>query len=252
MYFECDIPKDLFTTVISIMSQKTTFAPIPSLPIRRKPVSRLGALGVPQRYPSANGYLNSRRATVTGLTSGQNAQRTSKTTQKLVVLPLAPQARPIPEDNDLTLGYETDGGIREYKNAAERMSKDQRKQAEFSRLTAYCVAESFKMNLLSSFLKREHNVSLRIFDKAIYAVSRFLVGYWSESPLTGSVDVPPTTPTWLRPKRQRSILKKKDGEITSCSPFRGRRNWVSRLVLYVRTSSVPNRSPGWVHHQPPC
>ena len=76
-------------------------------------------------------------------------------------------------EDDLTLGHDVDGGVREYKSQAERMSKDQRKQAGFKRITAYCVAESFKMKNLSSFLKREHNVSPRAFDEALYVVSGF-------------------------------------------------------------------------------
>lgn len=155
------------------MSQKPITSPIPPLPARRKPTSRLASLGTPgKRHALSNA---SRRASVAGLTSGTKAQRTSKTTHKLVVLPSAPQTRPLlaEEDDDLTLGHETDGGIREYKSAAERMTKTQRKQAGFRRITAYCVAESFKMKLLSPFLKREHNVSPRVFDEAIYAVSYF-------------------------------------------------------------------------------
>ena len=50
------------------------------------------------------------------------------------------------------------------------MSKDQREKAGFRRITAYCVAESFKMKLLASFLKREHNVKPRVFDEAMYVV----------------------------------------------------------------------------------
>jgi uncharacterized Rmd1/YagE family protein len=109
---------------------------------------------------------------VTGLTSPK-AQRSSKTTHKLVVLPSAPQTKPLLTDreNDLTLGHETDGGVREYKSRPERMTKDQRKDADFKRITVYCIAESFKMKLLSSFLKREHNVSPRAFDEALYVVS---------------------------------------------------------------------------------
>jgi len=159
------------------MSQRPgTLDRLPShtqLPVRRKPISRLASLGTPgKRNASANTPAMSRRASVTGLTSGPKAQRTSKTTHKLVVLPSAPQTRPLLSDlnDDLTLGHETDGGVREYKSAAERMSKDQRKQAGFKRITAYCVAESFKMKLLSSFLKREHNVSPRVFDEAVYVV----------------------------------------------------------------------------------
>ena len=98
--------------------------------------------------------------------------RTSKTSQKLVLLPSAPQTKPFPEEDE-PHGYETDAGvIKERKNEGERMSKDQRKRAGFNRLTAYCVAESFNMKLLASFLRREHNVVPRAFDGALYTVSR--------------------------------------------------------------------------------
>lgn len=134
----------------------------------------------PPRRPSRPTRLNSsvnsqtpRRLTSISAPTGPKAQRTSKTSQKLVVLPSAPQTKPLAADaEDLTLGYETDAGVsvREYKSEAERMSKEQRKRAGFKRLTAYCVAESFKMQLLASFLKREHNVHPRAFDEALYAV----------------------------------------------------------------------------------
>ena len=52
------------------------------------------------------------------------------------------------------------------------MSKEQREKAGFRRITAYCIAESFKMKLLASFLKREHNVKPRIYDEAMYVVSK--------------------------------------------------------------------------------
>ncbi|KAG5350311.1 hypothetical protein C0989_011643 [Termitomyces sp. Mn162] len=107
-----------------------------------------------------------RRASLTS--AGPKAQRTSKTSQKFVVLPSAPQTKPF-IDEDLMLGYETDG-VRELKSQAERMTKEQREEAGFKRLTAYCVAESFKTKLLASFLKREHNVTPRVFDEALYVV----------------------------------------------------------------------------------
>lgn len=97
--------------------------------------------------------------------------RTSKTSQKLVVLPSAPQTKPLPEEDE-PHGYETDAGvIKERKNEGERMSKEERKKAGFKRLTAYCVAEGFNMKLLASFLRREHNVVPRVFDDALYTVS---------------------------------------------------------------------------------
>lgn len=115
-----------------------------------------------------------RHAAVSGLAStGQKAQRTSKTTQKLVLLPSAPQTKPLPTSvSDDILGYETDAGVvREYKSAGERMSKEQRKRAGYKRITAYCIAEGLRMKLLATFLKREHNVTPRLFDEAMYVVS---------------------------------------------------------------------------------
>jgi len=159
------------------MSQKsnpTSRLQATSQPGRRKPISRLAPLGMSDRHKPPKGPSSILlRASMSGLTAGPKTQRSSKTTHKLVVLPSAPQTRPLLVDveNDLTLGHEIDGGVREYKSQAERMTKDQRKDAGFKRITAYCVAESFKMKLLSSFLKREHNVSPRIFDEALYVVS---------------------------------------------------------------------------------
>jgi uncharacterized Rmd1/YagE family protein len=61
--------------------------------------------------------------------------------------------------------------VREYKSAAERMSKAQREKTGYNRITAYCLAEEMKMKLLAGFLKREHNVQPRVFDEAMYVVS---------------------------------------------------------------------------------
>ncbi len=54
------------------------------------------------------------------------------------------------------------------------MSKEQREKAGFRRITAYCLAGSFRMKLLASFLKREHNVKPRIYDEAMYVVSALI------------------------------------------------------------------------------
>ncbi|KAJ7493444.1 DUF155-domain-containing protein [Mycena galericulata] len=126
------------------------------------------------------GPVPTRRASVSGLTSAPKAQRSSKTSQKLVVLPSAPQTKPLfaDEDEDLAFGYETDAGVREYKSQAERMTKEQRKRAGYRRITVYCVCESFKMKLLSSFLKREHNVAPRVFDEALYVPCRCTTSHY--------------------------------------------------------------------------
>lgn len=63
-------------------------------------------------------------------------------------------------------------GTKDKKSDGERMTKLERKKAGFKRLTAYCVAEGLRMKLLAAFLKREHNVAPRVYDEALYAVSR--------------------------------------------------------------------------------
>ena len=104
---------------------------------------------------------------------GAKAQRTSKTSTKLVVLPSEPQTKPLPgelEDVESTTLI-TQKGRSDLKSEGERMSKTERNRAGYKRLTAYCVAESFRMKLLAAFLKREHNVQPRVFDEALYVVS---------------------------------------------------------------------------------
>lgn len=131
------------------------------------------------RTRPSHGLITSRqpathRASVSGFaTTGQKPQRTSKTIQKLVLLPSAPQTKPLPTSvSDDVLGYQTDTGVvREYKSAGERMTKEQRKRTGYKRITAYCIAEALRMKLLASFLKREHNVTPRVFDEAMYIVS---------------------------------------------------------------------------------
>ncbi|KAG1902105.1 uncharacterized protein F5891DRAFT_1277202 [Suillus fuscotomentosus] len=79
-----------------------------------------------------------RRTSVSGLaTTGQKAQRSSETTQKLVLLPSAPQTKPLLTTvSDDILGYETDTRvIREYKSAGERVGKEQRNTQEGTRMS---------------------------------------------------------------------------------------------------------------------
>ncbi|EKM77336.1 hypothetical protein AGABI1DRAFT_43472 [Agaricus bisporus var. burnettii JB137-S8] len=142
---------------------------------RRRPSMRMPSLGTSSQRLTTTPMSNSNgkhRTSVSGHTAAAKTQRTSKTSQKLVVLPSAPQTRPLlaSDEEDLMLGVEIREGVREFKSEAERMTKEQRKEAGYKRLTAYCVAEAFKMKLLASYLKREHNVGPRIFDEALYAM----------------------------------------------------------------------------------
>ncbi|KAI0760216.1 hypothetical protein C8Q74DRAFT_1319416 [Fomes fomentarius] len=91
------------------------------------------------------------------------------------------------------LEYETDRGMIEHKNAGERMSKEQREKASFRRILAYCLAGSFRMKPLASFLKREHNVKPRIYDEGMYVMYHLplLPGYGPGSNIRSSA--PPTS-----------------------------------------------------------
>ncbi|TRM63609.1 hypothetical protein BD626DRAFT_402162 [Schizophyllum amplum] len=154
--------------------------------------TRLSSLTLPK--DASDGARQPRRSSVSGLAPGQKVQRTSKTSQKLVVLPSAPQTKPLQpeEDDEPTFGYETDAGIREYKSEAERMSKEQRKKAGFKRITAYCIAETFRLKHLSSYLTREHNVTPRAYDEALYVMYHLplLPGYGPNSNIRSSAPPP--------------------------------------------------------------
>jgi hypothetical protein len=80
---------------------------------------------------------------------GGQKNRTSKTSQKHVDLPTAAQDAPLPDDDV-------------QRSLGERLSSEQRDEAGYQRLTAYHVCDEFNTGLLSTFLKREHAVSLRL------------------------------------------------------------------------------------------
>jgi uncharacterized Rmd1/YagE family protein len=154
IFVDLDQECSVVPAMIQQRNKRSSLLPAPSLTQQK---------AVLTRGPSASGLKSSPGAV--------KNRRTSKTSQKLVVLPSAPQTKPLREEDDH--GYETDAGlIKERKSEGERMGKEQRKKAGFNRLTAYCVAEGFNMKLLASFLRREHNVVPRVFDNALYTVSR--------------------------------------------------------------------------------
>lgn len=93
--------------------------------------------------------------------------RTSKTSQRHVVLPSEAQTRPLPDEVP-------EGVIPTYdiRSEGERMSKEERQKTGYSRMTAYSLAEGIRTKQLSAFLKREHAVLPRVFDEAIYVVRK--------------------------------------------------------------------------------
>lgn len=104
--------------------------------------------------------------------------RTSKLTQKHVLLPDEIQTRPLlheessrpPTDQEREAELLHHAAEARFK-AAERMSKEERENEGYKRLTAYAVGERYKMKTLAAFCKREHGAWARQYDEAIYAVS---------------------------------------------------------------------------------
>jgi uncharacterized Rmd1/YagE family protein len=125
-------------------------------------------------------------ATKAAPASAPVVKRTSKMSQKHVLLPEEPQTAPMPasalpprasaptpsdawQEQPLTTPVEEDRA--DDRSDAEKMSKSQREEAGLPRLTAYATADGYKTKLLQAFLKREHGVGVvRVFDDAVYAV----------------------------------------------------------------------------------
>lgn len=85
--------------------------------------------------------------------------RTSKTTEKLVLIPEQESKEPRQDYIDQNVNDE--------RSRAERMPKEFR-QAEFPRVTAYLISEQFDMRLMAKFLSKAHLVSPRLYDEVLY------------------------------------------------------------------------------------
>lgn len=113
--------------------------------------------------------------------------RTSKTSEKHVLLPEDPQLAPLPRSaSEVSLAHRGErprshstssspAPIRhngDERSEAEKMTKRERGDAGMARLTAYDTAEGYRLKLLQAFLRREHGVGVvRVFDDCVYAVS---------------------------------------------------------------------------------
>jgi uncharacterized Rmd1/YagE family protein len=124
-------------------------------------------------------------------TGQQNVpSRTSKVSEKLVLIPEAPDAKEEEVEGDEELlrqasalrgddenrplkDEELDvlrkrGGIRG-KTYAERLPKMQRGE-KLARLTAYSTAQSYKVKATAEFIKTKHEAKTKIYDDCLYAV----------------------------------------------------------------------------------
>lgn len=120
-------------------------------------------------------------------------QRTTKVSEKLVLIPDAPDDEDLEDEEGMLEGedeaarrrlieqeedrplrdVELDvlkkrGGIRG-KSYAERLPKRQRAE-KVSRLTAYCTAEGFKTKATAEFLRTKHEAKTKLYDDCLYVV----------------------------------------------------------------------------------
>ncbi|ORY24777.1 hypothetical protein BCR39DRAFT_581491 [Naematelia encephala] len=99
--------------------------------------------------------------------------RTSKTTERHVLLPEDPQLAPLPRSpsgSQVNLApppRATPGPSSsrhhhrdDERNDAEKMTKREREENRLPRLTAYATAEGYRLKLMQAFLKREHGVGV--------------------------------------------------------------------------------------------
>lgn len=121
---------------------------------------------------------------LTSRTGQQNMpSRTTRISEKLVLLPETTeeeddeeaealirenesQGRPL-KDEELDV-LRKRGGLRG-KTQAERLPKPQRAE-KFSRLTAYCTAQAYKMKTISEFLRKKHDAKTKLYDDCLYTV----------------------------------------------------------------------------------
>ncbi|ATY61882.1 sporulation RMD8 [Cordyceps militaris] len=144
-----------------------------------------------------SGPIQPRRVVSVGLpnvhsrTGQPMPSRTTKISEKLVLLPETDDKEPDAEDeleSDAALARriqaeddnagplrdeELDvlrkrGGIRG-KSYAERLPKMQRKD-KVSRLTAYCTAQAFKIKATADFLKDKHEAKTKLYDDCLYVI----------------------------------------------------------------------------------
>ncbi|KAF0453056.1 DUF155-domain-containing protein [Gigaspora margarita] len=118
---------------------------------------------------------NTQPTTLSGSRIKTNApSRTTKTAQKLVLLPEEAEIPPgdlsdyaetpvTPSVPHLPLGNFYDS------TDAERMPKESREMKKYPRATAYCTAEGYYLKKLLKFLRNEHNVQPMLYDECLYA-----------------------------------------------------------------------------------
>ncbi|KAK4943355.1 Sad1-interacting factor 3 [Elasticomyces elasticus] len=102
--------------------------------------------------------------------------RSTKTSEKLVLLPEADEE----EDEKGDFGLDSDKGpprddedVRRpgkegVKSYAERLPKARRTEKELPRVTAYCTAQSYKLQSTATFVRQRHGARTKLYDDCLY------------------------------------------------------------------------------------
>ncbi|KAI9782391.1 MAG: hypothetical protein M1835_004045 [Candelina submexicana] len=136
--------------------------------------------GPPGRRPPVTGHRPQDPRPVSRLTPQHMPARTTKVSEKLVLLPEAPE-EDVEERTDFAIDNEAaplrdDEATRRTeqkgfrgKSYAERLPKARRAE-KLSRVTAYCTAQAYKMRSTASFVKDKHGARTKLYDDCLYTV----------------------------------------------------------------------------------
>lgn len=97
--------------------------------------------------------------------------RTTKVSEKLVLIPESPQPAFQFDDDDSEDAppvEDSEEMSENRKTYAERLPKERRTD-KFPRVTAYCISESIRIGAAAKFLRENHKIRPRIYNEALYA-----------------------------------------------------------------------------------
>ena len=154
-----------FITVDSVLRYASD---VPSMQ-KRQPVR-------PRPFRTGSGHPVDPRLTGRYVPPPHMPQRSTKKTEKLVLLPES-----IEEGNeDAELGEDEQGppkvgeqSVRraageKIKSYAERLPKARRTEKELSRVTAYCTAQAYKLPSTAAFIRERHAARTKLYDDCLY------------------------------------------------------------------------------------
>ncbi|WBW73852.1 mitochondrial protein [Schizosaccharomyces osmophilus] len=118
-------------------------------------------------------------------------QRTTKTSQKLVLLPEDHAVNSFEEDPSV---YEDMVPLSSYNMIkSENLSKDKREELGFPRATAYSICDAFQLPKVKHFLRTYHKVRPRKYDETLYAVYHLPLVYGRSDSCRIASGPPPST-----------------------------------------------------------